>query len=233
MVLRGQHASDVSHAGRALQCEWPRPAHGPRAVLVEVLAVACGIALFAARAAPPTLAAMSTLPALRAQLALAPSTNVFTGKALEATHGAMGAIPLVTDTDPTARPVPAIAAAFAYTWLEAAVHLAGCLGAACHVAAGLACWHRHGARGHIHRADRRNCLLGEAESFRWHRLARSSRVEASCPGGRLFMGPDLGSEPMRSAAPPQLAGPSGPKPPALHSTTTPKPWTARPPPVQT
>ena len=89
------------------------------AVLVEVLALVFGMALLAAQAAPPTFAAMSTLPALRAQLALAPSTIVFTGKALEATRGAMGAIPLVTDTDPTARPVPGITAAFAYTWLNA------------------------------------------------------------------------------------------------------------------
>ena len=87
-------------------------------MLVEVLAVACGIALFAARAAPPTLTAMSTLPALRARLALAPRTKIFTGKALEATHGALSGMPLMTDTDPTARPVPASAAAFAYTWTK-------------------------------------------------------------------------------------------------------------------
>ena len=88
-------------------------------VLVDVLALVFTMALLAARAAPPTFAEMITLLALRAELALAPNAKVLTGKAREATHGATGVIPLVTDTDPSARPVPAIAAASSYTWLDA------------------------------------------------------------------------------------------------------------------
>ena len=88
-------------------------------MLVEALALVFTIALLAARAAPPTFAEMITLLALRAELALAPNAKVLTGTAREATHGVTSVIPLVTDTDPSARPVPAIAAAFAYAWLDA------------------------------------------------------------------------------------------------------------------